>query len=75
MSDTTSLARREAAIWLDEQAEHGYEYADNFRIAEVGNVEEEEAYDRAAERGCCGFFDTQKSFWGVLFRLGFNYGH
>lgn len=53
-----------------------YEYADNFRIATVGNAEEEAAYEEVQAGGCCGYFDTvMETLDGKEFRWGFNYGH
>lgn len=56
---------------------------DNFRIAEVGTIEEFEYYIRQ-ELGCCGFADEEFIFKDKLlglipykrkFIIGFNYGH
>jgi hypothetical protein len=51
------------------------EYQDNFRIARVGNVEEEKEYIRIANRGCCGSCDEIVEIDNIKYRIGFNYGH
>ena len=58
-------------------AEEEYDCQDNFRLAEVGNAEEEAEYEAALLEGCCGFFDTVLTHEPSKrsFRYGFNYGH
>lgn len=73
---------REPALnpWIQQNFQRlmaGLDNPDNERIAEVGNVDDEAAYERALANGCCGFTDVivthRKS--GRRFRFGFNYGH
>ena len=53
-----------------------FEYADNDRVARVGNAVEEAAYDDARDSGCCGFVDVLLQCEdGTEIRYGFNYGH
>lgn len=60
----------------DDKEQGDYDFADNFRIATVGNTEEEQAYEEAQADGCCGFFDTVFTLPdGTQFKWGFNYGH
>lgn len=54
---------------------HPYEYSDNHRIAECGNVEQELLYEKARKKGCCGFYDEIMEVDGRHFKVGFNYGH
>ena len=71
-------AKERAMIWLFETySEEEENCSDNFRIAEMGNSEEEAEYNKQKEKGCCGFIDvsyydrsTKRSFL-----VGFNYGH
>jgi len=65
----------------------GYEYADNYRCAELGDVEAMEDYTDAMRRGCCGRRDLvvlvlhsvelggEIHQWWAPHLLGFNYGH
>jgi hypothetical protein len=50
---------------------------DNFRIAEVGNREEEEKYNKAYAKGCCGEIDKEVVHQPTtrIFKIGLNYGH
>jgi len=50
---------------------------DNYRVAEIGNILEEEEYKNLQKNGCCGFSDTLITHYasGRKFMLGFNYGH
>ena len=48
---------------------------DNFRIAEVGNKEQEVAYEKQRAAGCCGSIDAVFDFDDKKYRIGFNYGH
>jgi hypothetical protein len=52
-----------------------YDYTDNFRIAEQGNLEQELLYKQAQKKGCCGFYDEIIEVEGRQFLVGFNYGH
>ena len=64
------LARRMAVDSADD------EYASNFRIARVGNPEDEQAYAAKKEHGCCGSTDSfVKHPDGTVFAVGWNYGH
>lgn len=62
---------------IDEIVEkEGLEYDDNYRVAKVGEVEQEETYFRIQQNGCCGFCDVQlKGPDGEIYLIGFNYGH
>jgi hypothetical protein len=53
------------------------EYADNYRFAEVGDPNEEEAYQQAVEKGCCGSFDDEIQYPvnGKRIAIGCNHGH
>lgn len=53
------------------------EYCNNYRIALVGNREEEEAYDEALAAGCCGYMDrvVTDPVTGYRFKIGCNFGH
>lgn len=70
------------------QAEFGHlDCADNFRAAEVGDIDSMNAYVERMNNGCCGYVDTVVSIaWEVmvggeqhkyylLHLLGCNYGH
>jgi hypothetical protein len=52
-----------------------YCYADNFRVAIVGNKDLEEQYKLLRAEGCCGFYDKIHEIDGVKYKIGFNYGH
>lgn len=52
-----------------------YDYDDNYRYARVGNKKEEAAYEVAASKGCCGFYDKTITVDDVEIMVGFNYGH
>jgi hypothetical protein len=53
----------------------GYDYADNLRIARVGNTEEVLRYEESKRNGCCGYFDREIAHPDGNILLGFNYGH
>lgn len=50
---------------------------DNFRIADLSNTKEVEAYGEARQNGCCGSCDVKIEHYksGRAFMFGFNYGH
>jgi hypothetical protein len=49
---------------------------DNFRWAVLGDVEQMEAYKKAAAEGCCGSFDSEVTAPnGLTYKVGCNYGH
>ena len=52
-----------------------YEYADNLRIAKVGNEDEVKKYIDQLYNGCCGSYDEMKLIDHDIFLIGFNYGH
>lgn len=52
-----------------------FEYADNLRIAEVGNCVEMNEYEEKRRRGCCGFHDAVIHTKNRVFMVGFNFGH
>lgn len=53
------------------------EYADRIRIAEVGDSEEELAYEEIERKGCCGYLDTEVFYRPTFKRIkiGCNFGH
>lgn len=74
--DGAWLRQRVDAFWaLPENQD--MECVDNHRIALVGVLSEEAAYDFVRDGGCCGSFDTVMgpSPMGRSYRYGFNYGH
>jgi len=54
---------------------------DNWRVAKVGNEEEEKLYQEAIKNGCCGFQDAEYTFIDKVtgekevFKIGYNFGH
>lgn len=67
------LRERVEAMWAD----HEDDCADNGRMCEVGNKEEEQRYEKAYNDGCCGYDDSLiiHVATGRRFKLGCNYGH
>lgn len=59
--------------WFSEN--DGYECMDNFRVARVGNWQEEMAYEVQKNSGCCGVYDDEIEIDDVKYRVGFNHGH
>lgn len=55
--------------------EKDLEYADNYRICKVGDVDDEYRYMDAKHKGCCGFYDTEIEIDGEQWMIGCNYGH
>ncbi len=73
MTEQEMSACREA---LNEAIEReGLDCADNFRFARVGNEEEEFAFNRAAENGCCVAFNQKLMIGDAEYLIGCNYGH
>jgi hypothetical protein len=71
-------AERRAWSWISENyPSDEYECQDNHRIALKGNEEQERAYQLQVEEGCCGSVDTEytDAETGLVFFVGFNYGH
>lgn len=75
-----SIAEAQAAEFA------GLEFADNFRVAQIGDQEAMHDYVKAMRRGCCGSKDSvvsiavrygegegNKFYWHHL--IGCNYGH
>lgn len=57
-------------------SESGLEYDDNYRVCEVGEIDQEEAYMKISMNGCCGSCQFQKKGPdNKLYLIGFNYGH
>lgn len=56
-------------------ARNDLEYADNFRVAVVGNHDQMDYYEDKRARGCCGLFDIRVTIDGIKFDIGCNYGH
>jgi len=52
-----------------------YHYADNFRVAKVGDDAETELYNKARKNGCCGYHDEEYQIMFQTFKIGCNYGH
>lgn len=69
-----ALLEKEAEFWSD-GASNVYDNPDNFRVCRVGNKDEELAYQKAEELGCCGSTMMEWIVCGVEVRYGFNYGH
>ena len=65
--------------WWEENDPEGdrYEYADNRRLALVGDEASQAVYDEMALEGCCGSMDVAlgPSPAGRTYLFGFNYGH
>lgn len=59
----------------DREGDDIYENTDNFRVCRVGDKAEEAAYQKAFDRGCCGYKDWEIEIEDVKYKLGFNYGH
>lgn len=73
MTEQELSACREA---LNEAIEReGLDCADNFRFARVGNEDEEFAFNRAIEDGCCGSFNQKLMIGDFEYMIGCNYGH
>lgn len=74
------LRQPDLGDWIDAQfqrlAAHK-DNTDNFRVAEIGLAGDEERYQAAKDRGCCGFEDIEVTHRKSRrrFRFGFNYGH
>lgn len=51
------------------------DYEDNFRMAEKGNIEQENIYNKNMKRGCCGSVDEEVVINNKVYLIGFNYGH
>jgi len=56
-------------------ARNDLEYADNLRVAVVGDHDQMDYYEDKRARGCCGSFDIRVTIDGVKFDIGCNYGH
>ena len=52
-----------------------FEKADNHRFARSWVQGECEEYDKAREKGCCGFHDVGLNAEEGTIRVGWNYGH
>jgi hypothetical protein len=63
----------EAYRWMEDELDD--DCVDNHRHAVVGNAEQEAAYERDLQDGCCGFFDRVVLIAGVETKIGCNYGH
>lgn len=76
--ETTPAEKTAIQAWYDQNdPDHDrFEYSDNFRVATVGNAEEEAAYEEAERNGCCGSVNIElQTEDGAAFLYGFNYGH
>jgi hypothetical protein len=56
-------------------ARNDLEYADNLRVAVVGDHAQMDYYEDKRARGCCGTFDIRVTIDGKKFDIGCNYGH
>lgn len=73
------------ADWIDQQlfafwdanGPDGYDCVDNHRLARKSDAADMEAYETAANLGCCGSYEGQlgPSPDGHMYVWGFNYGH
>ncbi len=70
-----AFEKKAEEFWADPGNDSAYECRDNFRVARVGNVQEEVAFREDEQRGCCGSFDVEWELVGVKVKYGFNYGH
>lgn len=52
-----------------------YEYADNWRCANIDNPSEVMVYATKMRTGCCGSREMVVEFDGATYLFGFNYGH
>lgn len=65
-------------VWADleyEVARHDLDCADNFRAYRVSDGYGFETYQRAADTGCCGYFEGSTVVDGQKWIIGCNYGH
>lgn len=60
--------------WFDSRPESD-DCTDGHRVARVGDSEAEKTYEEVRANGCCGFVDETLVVDGVLYLVGFNYGH
>lgn len=51
------------------------EYADNWRACVRGDAEGEQKFAEIEAHGCCGSYDGEIIVGGVLYHVGWNYGH
>lgn len=61
--------------WFAGKSNDAYDCMDNYRVAREGNAAEEDAYDAARDRGCCGSCDEILDTEDGRVKVGFNYGH
>jgi len=55
---------------------YDYCYTDNYRMADIGEPDQLEAYEEARLSGCCGEGEFQRTGPdGKTYMLGFNWGH
>lgn len=54
-----------------------FEYADNTRLAVLGDVEDMKRFQEIEDSGCCGSYTTRfgPSPMNFIYIYGFNYGH
>lgn len=50
-----------------------YDCVDNKRIVKDGECKQE--YYQQQIKGCCGYFDKEIVIDGIVYLIGFNYGH
>lgn len=65
-------------VWDDLEyriAANSLEYADNFRAYRASDMYLFEEYEKALERGCCGFFEDSTIINGEKWVMGCNHGH
>ena len=65
--------------WFErmENLDEGYKYPylDNRRVADTRKKEQIDFYQILKDDGCCGSYDSSILLDGVLYWVGFNYGH
>ena len=75
LSESIDEDTLEKILKLFVKFDEDYEYADNFRAANIDNSEQMKKYKRRKEKGCCGFYDEIYFINGKKYMIGFNYGH
>lgn len=67
--------RRLGAIIQSSEEDGPMEYVDNHRVALLSSTEDNAAYNKQKDQGCCGSMDRIIIVDGVNWRVGCNYGH
>lgn len=66
---------RDWALCEIEYMKDRFDFMDNYRVAEVGDDQEEGEFGQLAYSGCCGSYEDVVEYNGKKIRIGFNYGH